>query len=273
MLKRIALFSIASCALACAHAAPQPGSLCIASTADAELVDLSHAFDRDTLYWPTDTAGFQLNTLSEGHTEGGYYYSAYAYAGAEHGGTHIDAPLHFAEGGASTDAIPLARLTGPGVVIDIQADAASDADALLTPEHIRAFEAAHGTIARGSIVLVRSGWSKRWPQRRAYLGDDTAGDASQLHFPGLSEAAARALVARQVAAVGIDTASIDHGPSRDFIVHRVLLGAGVPAFENLTALERLPERGAWIVALPMKIARGSGGPLRALAIVPSGAGR
>src|SRR5262245_5263578 len=97
---------------------------------------------------------------------------------------------------------------------------------------------------------------------KAYLGDDTPGDASKLHFPGISADAARALVARRIAAVGIDTASIDHGPSRDFMAHQILLGADIPAFENVASLDALPPRGATVIALPMKIGRGSGGPLR-----------
>lgn len=245
---------------------------CHASTAfppasHLELVDLSHAFDRETLYWPTERAGFQLKTLSEGHTEQGYYYSAYAYAGAEHGGTHVDAPIHFAEHGSTTAQIPLSKLVAPAVVIDIERKASADVDALLTVDDITTFE--RGVrIEAGTIVLVRTGWSRRWPERKAYLGDDTPGETTHLHFPGISEAAAKLLVERGVAAVGIDTASIDHGPSRDFLAHRVLLGADVPAFENLTALERVPARGAWLAALPMKIAGGSGGPLRAVALIP-----
>jgi kynurenine formamidase len=156
----------------------------------------------------------------------------------------------------------------PAVVIDIRARAENEPDTLLAPADIEAFEQSSGAIASGSIVLVMSGWSERWPERKAYFGDDTPGDTTQLHFPGVSADAARALVARGVAAVGIDTASIDHGPSQDFMTHRVLMEAGIPAFENLTRLAEVPARGAWVVALPMKIANGSGGPLRAIAVVP-----
>ncbi|MET0387099.1 MAG: cyclase family protein [Polyangiales bacterium] len=262
---------------ACAHEAtpssvPQ-GVLYLSAAADTRLVDLSHTFDHHTLYWPTDTQGFQLTTLAQGHTEGGYYYSAFAYAGAEHGGTHLDAPIHFAAGHSTTDQISLSHLVGPAVVIDLQPSAAKDPDALLTAAELTAFETTHGPIAAGSIVLVKTGWSTRWPERKAYLGDDTPGDASALHFPGVGKDAAELLVRRRVAAVGIDTASIDHGPSKDFLTHRVLLEAEIPAFENLTSLERLPPRGAWVVALPMKIGGGSGAPLRAIAILPTDSAR
>lgn len=232
------------------------------------LIDLTHPYDEETVYWPTAPSKFEKKTLSYGHTDGGYFYSAYHIATPEHGGTHIDAPIHFAEGQDTTEAIPLDRLVATGVVIDMKADAAEDRDALLTVEHIEAFEREHGAITGGTIVLVNTGWSKHWPDANQYLGDDTPGDTSNLHFPGISGDAADALVARDVAAVGVDTASIDHGPSQDFIAHRVLMEAGIPGFENLANLDDVPARGAQIIALPMKIAGGSGAPLRIIAVVP-----
>jgi kynurenine formamidase len=122
------------------------------------------------------------------------------------------------------------------------------------------------------MVLLRTGWSRHWPDRAAYLGDDTPGDASNLHFPSFGEDAARLLVEeRNVAALGADVASIDYGQSTDFPVHRIAMAKNVPGFENLTNLEQLPATGAWIIALPMKIAGGSGGPLRAVAAIPANA--
>lgn len=234
------------------------------------LVDLSHAFDEKTIYWPTSPSGFELKRLSYGRTPGGWFYAANSLCAPEHGGTHLDAPSHFADGRSTSDTIPLSRLVAPAAVIDISEAARSNPDALLDPAHIEAFEVAHGAIAGGTIVLVRSGWASRWPDRKAYLGDDRPGDASNLHFPGVSEAAAQALVERGVAAVGIDTASIDHGPSKNFIAHQVLMGADIPAFENVASMSELPPRGAVILALPMKIAGGSGGPLRIAAWIPEG---
>ena len=233
------------------------------------LVDLSHAFSDETVYWPTDTAGFELRELASGETEGGYFYSAYSLATAEHGGTHMDAPMHFLEEGADVASIPLGRLIGPAVVIDVTAQAAADADYRLTVADVEAHEAEHGPIEPGSLVLLRTGWSARWPDALSYLGDDTPGDASQLHFPSYGEAAARLLVEeRGAAALGADVASIDYGPSTDFIVHRIAAAANAPGLENLTNLDRLPARGATVIALPMKISGGSGGPLRAVALVP-----
>jgi kynurenine formamidase len=238
--------------------------------AHAAVVDLSHAYDASTIYWPTDTQGFRLQSLHFGPTPGGFFYAANSISTAEHGGTHLDAPIHFGEGRQSVEALPLERLVAPAVVIDVSARAAADADYRLSVDDVRAFEAAHGRIAAGTIVLLRTGWSSRWPDRKRYLGDDTPGDASKLHFPAFGAEAARLLIEeRGVVALGLDTASLDHGPSRDFPVHRLAAAANVPGFENLTALERLPPVGAWLVALPMKIAGGSGAPLRAVALVPT----
>ncbi len=236
--------------------------------ARARLVDLTHAFGAETLYWPTSPSGFELKTLHRGPTEAGFFYSAYAFCAPEHGGTHLDAPVHFAEGHRAADALPLEQLVAPAVVIDVSAKAAKDALYRLSREDVLAWEERHGRIDAGAIVLLRSGWSRRWPNRKAYLGDDTPGDASKLRFPSFGVAAARLLLERKVAAIGVDTASIDYGPSTGFEVHVLVNGADVPAFENVANLEALPERGAVVIALPMKIAGGSGGPLRIVALVP-----
>ena len=237
--------------------------------ASHELVDLTHAFDENTVYWPTSPSRFRLDTLSHGETEGGWFYSAFAISAPEHGGTHLDAPVHFAEGGATADEVELERLIGPAVVIDVSTEAQQDRDFLLGRQHIEAWEAEHGRIPDGAIVLLRTGWDRFWPNARTYLGSDRAGDASDLHFPGFAPEAARFLTeSRAVSAVGIDAASIDHGPSRDFAAHRILAAAGVPALENLARLNQLPATGATLIALPMKIGGGSGGPVRAVALVP-----
>lgn len=234
----------------------------------ARLVDLTYPFDDKTIYWPTATTGFVHETVHYGKTEGGYFYSAYTLCAPEHGGTHLDAPIHFAEGKSTADAVPLSRLVGSAVVVDVSAAASRDRDYLVTRADIEAFERAHGAIEPLTIVLIRTGWGARWPDKKRYLGDDRPGHAEALHFPGIGEDAARALVARNVGAVGVDTASIDHGPSKDFITHQVLLGADIPAFENVASMESLPPRGALVIALPMKIRAGSGGPLRIMGVLP-----
>jgi kynurenine formamidase len=233
------------------------------------LVDLTHAFGEETLYWPTATTGFKLETLHRGKVEEGYFYSAYAFCAPEHGGTHLDAPVHFAEGARSADEVPLEQLVAPAVVIDVSEKAGADDVYRLTREDVLAWEKLHGRIEPGSAVLLRTGWARRWPDRKAYLGDDTPGDASKLRFPAYGADAARLLVEeRKAGALGVDTASIDHGPSQDFAVHQVAAAAGVPAFENVADLSELPPRGAWVIALPAKIRGGSGGPLRIVALVP-----
>lgn len=233
-----------------------------------QLVDLSHSYSAATLYWPTSPSSFQLTPIHVGPTPEGFFYSAYTFSTPEHGGTHLDAPVHFAEGARPVDQIPLNQLMAPAVVIDVSIQAAADPDYRLSVADLEAFEAANGRIAAGSIVLLRTGWSSRWGDRKGYFGDDTPGDASKLHFPGYGADAARVLVEeRQAAALGIDSPSVDYGPALDFPVHRIGAPHGVPNFENLTKLDRLPPVGAIVIALPMKIENGSGAPLRAVALV------
>jgi len=233
------------------------------------IVDLTHAFGPRTLYWPTSPSRFKLDPLASGQTPGGFFYAANTLSTPEHGGTHLDAPVHFAERGRTVADIPLEQLVAPAAVIDIVAKAAADRDYRLSVQDVASFEQQHGAIARGTIVLLRTGWSRHWPDAKAYLGDDTPNDASKLSFPSYGLEAAKLLIEdRGVAALGIDTASIDYGRSSDFMVHRVAGARNVPGLENLTSLDRLPARGAMVIALPMKIEGGSGAPLRSIAIVP-----
>jgi kynurenine formamidase len=233
-----------------------------------QIVELTHSFDQRTIYWPTSPSRFEKQELAHGHTEGGYFYAAYAICTPEHGGTHLDAPIHFAEGRWTTDEVPLERLVAPAVVLDVSEQASRDRDYRVSAADVEAFERRHGRIAAGTMVLVRTGWSRHWPDVKAYLGDDTPGDATKLSFPGFGLEAARLLVERGVTVLGIDTASLDYGRSTDFVVHRFAMARNVAGLENLTGLEHLPATGAVVVALPMKIAGGSGGPLRAIALLP-----
>ena len=232
-------------------------------------VDLTHAFSSRSIYWPTDTLGFKLEQLAHGHTAGGWFYSSYRYSAAEHGGTHLDAPVHFAEGGWTNDQIPLASLVGPAVVVDVTSRV--QPDYLLSVDDLTQWEAEHGRIPKGAIVLVRTGWDARYQDRAAYLGTALRGlDAvAQLHFPGVSAEAAQWLVDnRTIAALGIDTPSVDYGQSADFRAHVILYKKNIPGFENVANLATLPPVGSFVVALPMKIEGGSGGPLRIIGYVP-----
>ena len=260
------LSAIALLVMGCARTPDQPAMPDLASV---DLIDLTHAFNPQTIYWPTSTKTFAHVQQSFGPTPGGWFYSSYELSTPEHGGTHLDAPIHFGEGKETADQIPLTRLVARAVVIDVSARADSDRAYQLTPDDVTSFEAQHGQIAEGTIVLLRTGWSRHWPNRFAYLGDSTPGDASKLNFPSFGADAARLLVEqRRIAALGVDVASIDIGKSTDFMVHRIAAAANVPGFENLTNLDQLPPTGAIVIALPMKIEGGSGGPLRAIAMVP-----
>src|SRR5437867_2886730 len=232
-------FALLSLLLAACASAPRPPI----DLSVADVVDLTYAFDQNTLYWPNAPSGFELKRLAYGPTPGGYFYSSNAFCAPEHGGTHIDAPLHCSERGKTHDQIPPQQLIAPAVVIDITGKTANDADYRLTADDVRAWEATNGPITRGAIVLLRTGWGARYGNRKAYFGDDTPGATDKLHFPSYGADAARLLVnERHVAAIGLDTASIDYGQSRDFIVHQIANGANVPGLENIANLDRLPAR-------------------------------
>jgi kynurenine formamidase len=233
------------------------------------IVDLSYPFDSSTVYWPTAET-FQLEKDFEGTTEQGYYYSAYRYSAAEHGGTHIDAPVHFAKGRNSVDEIPVEQLIGPGIVVDVTKQCEKNPDYLISESDFSNWERRNGKIPAGTIVLLRTGFGKFYPDRKRYLGTDQRGAAAvvNLHFPGLRPEAARWLSQnRRIKAVGLDTASIDYGQSTLFESHRALFAKNIPALENVANLDKLPTSGFTVIALPMKIKGGSGGPLRIIAVI------
>ncbi len=241
---------------------------CATAPRHRTIVDLTYAFSEDTIYWPKNQS-FQWEKTAWGPTEKGYWYASANYGGSEHGGTHMDAPIHFAEGRSTLDQIPVERLVGPAVVIDVRAQCRADRDYTLSGEDLVAWEATHGRIEAGDLVFMYTGWGERWPHRERYLGSAASDDASDLHFPGYSAEAAEFLVTkRAVRGVGIDTASIDPGQSQDFPAHQIVSQADVYALENVAALEKLPARGAMVFALPMKIKGGTGGPVRIIALVP-----
>jgi kynurenine formamidase len=234
----------------------------------SDVVDLTYSFDEHTLYWPNSPSGFALKRLAFGPAPGGYFYASNSFCAPEHGGTHLDAPIHFSEHGRTLDAIPVRQLMAPAAVIDITSKTAADPDYRLTAGDVADWERAHGRIEAGTIVLLRTGWGARYGDRKAYFGDDRPGATDQLHFPSYGPDAARVLVNdRRAGAIGVDTASIDYGQSKDFIVHQIANGANVPGLENVANLDRLLPRGATVIALPMKIAGGSGGPVRMVAVV------
>ena len=249
------------------HAPAMPGSTAIAID-PARVVDLTYSFDSNTIYWPT-AKPFEWQKEAWGISPGGYWYAAARYGASEHGGTHLDAPIHFGQGRAAADEIPVSRLVGPAAVIDISAACEKDPDTRLAVSDLTAWEQQHGAIPEGAIVLVRTGWGKFWPDKKRYLGTDVPGDTAHLHFPGFSRESAEFLTTkRKISGVGIDTASMDYGPSTDFIAHQIFNGAGLYGLENVANLEKVPATGATLIALPMKIKGGSGAPARIIAILP-----
>ena len=234
---------------------------------ETKLIDLTYSFDEKSVYWPTATQ-FRLERVAYGYNEEGRWYASNDFHASEHGGTHLDAPIHFAEGQATTEAIALERFFGPARVIDVSSKCSEDPDYLLAPEDIVEHESRSGSISPGSIVLVRTGFGSRYPDLEEYLGSAVRGKVEGLAFPGIGADAAQLLVERRIDLVGLDTASIDHGPSEDFAAHRVFAEAGIPGLENVANLELLPPTGATIIALPMKIAGGTGGPCRIVAMLP-----
>jgi kynurenine formamidase len=235
---------------------------------EKKLIDLTYSFDETTMHWPT-AKPFKLDKVNEGKTPQGFWYASYEYSGSEHVGTHLDAPFHFAEGKSTTEQIPLHKLIGLAVVIDARAPSAKNSDYLLQVKDIGAWEKKHGKIPSGALVLMHSGWGKFWGDRKKYFGTDLPGDVTSLHFPGYSKEAAEFLVKqRRINGAGLDTPSIDHGPSRDFVVHQIFGAANIAVFENVANLDRLPAKGATLYAIPMKIKGGTGGPLRIFAVLP-----
>lgn len=176
--------------------------------------------------------------------------------------------MHFAEGAHAVDQIPLEQLIGVAVVIDESAAVQQGRDHRVAIADLEGWESEHGAIPEASIVLLRTGFGRYWPDAERYVGTAKRGEAgvAELSFPGLHPDAAEWLVReRQVKAVGIDTASIDFGKSTHFEAHVALMSHNVPAFENVARPELLPATGVTVVALPAKIRGGSGGPLRIVA--------
>lgn len=233
-------------------------------------IDLSYEFSDKTLYWPT-AATFKFDTVFNGVTPAGFYYEAYNYCAAEHGGTHLDAPSHFAKGKWSTDQIPISKLTGNAVVIDVSAKALQDADYQISVADVESWELKNGKLADDIIVLFRTGYGSFYPDAKKYLGTEERGPGAvaRLHFPGIDPALASWLVAnRKIKAVGLDVASVDRGQSTDFKTHQILYEQNIPGFENVANLDKLPVKGSYVIALPMKIKNGSGAPLRIVALLP-----
>ncbi len=255
-------------AIACSILIGVSTSLAAGMIDPSKIVDLTYTFDSTTIYWPTEKPMVHERE-HYGMEPGGYFYASAKFAAPEHGGTHMDAPIHFNRNGATVDRLPLSQFIGPAAVIDFSARAANDRDATLSIDDLNRYEAAFGKIPDGAIVVARSGWGRFWPDKKNYLGTDKPGDVAGLHFPGFSPEAIRFLLkSRSVIAIAIDTPSMDPGVSKDFPVHRLWLGANKPGFENLANADKLPQAGATLFCIPMKIGDGTGAPTRIFAVLP-----
>jgi kynurenine formamidase len=226
------------------------------------VIDLTYAVSDNEVSWPGDEHPFEATPKATVAKDG---YFTRSFSMLEHYGTHLDAPIHFPPGKTPVDKIPPERLFGPAVVIDVREEAAQNADYLLTVDRIAAWEKEHGKIPPGAFVILRTGWSSRWPDVQRYRNMDAKG---VMHFPGFSTEAVVRLILRKVTGLGIDTLSVDYGPSQKFQVHQLSHGAGLYHVENLADLSQLPEAGAFIVVAPIKLEGGSGGPCRVFAILP-----
>lgn len=227
-------------------------------------IDLTHEFSEETLFCPTSST-FHLDTVFAGETDAGFYYEAYEFCTAEHGGTHLDAPIHFAANRKTVEELELDQLTGYASVIDVSEMADQNRDHQIGVKEIEEWEQENGVLSAGTILLFHTGMSQYWPDAEQYLGTDKRGEEAlaELSFPGIHPKAARWLVEnRNIKAVGLDTPSLDYGQSELFETHQILFEENIPGFENVANLDQLPETGAYIVALPMKIRDGSGAPLR-----------
>lgn len=232
------------------------------SSGKTRVLDLSYAINEKLVPWPGDEKWFEAKVNATIEKDG---YFTRSFWMLEHYGTHLDAPAHFPPGKATVDQIPVKQLFGPAVVLDARADGARDADYQLPAARIEDWEKRHGKVREGSIVLLRTGWSSRWPDAQKYRNQDAQG---KMHFPGFSAEAAKLLIERKASGLGCDTMSIDFGASGDFAVHHLALGAGLYHLENLADLSELPEAGAFLVVAPIKLEGGSGGAVRVFALLP-----
>ena len=228
------------------------------------VIDMTHALSASSAYWPNPSGNpFRHDTLAS-HPNGAP--SMAAYFTPEHNGTHLDAPIHSASDQPSVDQLTAADLFGPAVVIDVSSRSADDPDYTMQIQDILDWETEHGSMPDGAIVLMSTGWSRKWEDPESYRNRDADG---MMHFPGFSEDAGRFLVTeRNIRGIGIDNLSIDPGTSRTFPTHGVVNGAGKFHLENVANVHLLPAAGAYLIVAPIKIEGGSGGQVRIFAVVP-----
>lgn len=251
-------------ALICAPVAFSQGALERVLEGKGQIIDLTHKLSPSMPYWPGGTyKPFHFETIATLEKDG--VYSGY-FCMPEHMGTHVDAPNHFAAGQASVDALDLRQLIAPAVVMDVRDPVAKDSDYRLTVADVKRWEKENGALPPKALVFMYTGWEARWNDMSAYRNQ---GAQKVMHFPGFSSEAAQFLVSeRDIRGIGIDTLSVDYGPSKDFRVHHIMHGAGKYHVENAANLSKLPAKGAIVVVGVIPIEGGSGGPARVVALLP-----
>ncbi|KAF8777850.1 isatin hydrolase-like [Argiope bruennichi] len=233
-----------------------------------KMVDMSYRFDDTTLHFP-GTKEFEIIVVRNGTMEeNGIWVQSEEYSSSTHVGTHMDAPAHFTKGGLTIDQIPVHRFIAPAAVIDITAKAQLDRDAEATVEDLLHWESITGQTLNETIVLLKTGWGKKWNNRTDFFGTPE-NDATKLHFPGLAPDAATWLVEnRNIYGIGTETLSFEKGATRTYPVHQTLLGHGIYGLENVANVDKIPIYGAKLYVLPMKVGRASGAPTRIIATYP-----
>lgn len=258
-MKRLILCIPLLCGCAPAGSAPDLAAI---ARGQVTIVDLTYPLNEANPYWPGEQYKPFAFELLASLPEDGVYSGAFCTP--EHLGTHIDAPVHFVAGQPSVDELPLTRLVAPLVVVDVREVVQENPDYQLSVQDLERWEDRYGSIPQGAMVLAYTGWGQRWNDFARYKNED---DSGQLHFPGFSPEAARFLVRqRGVVGLGIDTLSVDYGLSEEFQVHHIVHGAGGYHVENVANLDQVPQSGAWLLAAPIKIEGGSGGPARVWAV-------
>jgi len=258
----IAIAFLLGCSAGSDDSSPQETSIGALVTGEAQILDLTHALSASMPAWGGSNP-FRHDTLSA-HADGAP--SMAAYFTPEHHGTHLDAPVHGAEGGLSVDRLAAEDLFGPAAVIDVSEQSAANPDYQLSRQDVLDWETANGRLPEGAIVLMNSGWAARWNDSDAYFNRDASG---QMHFPGFSVEAAQFLVTeRNIRGIGIDDPSVDPGNADGFPVHGIVNPSGAYHLENVGDLSAVPPSGAYLIVAPVKIEGGSGGQVRVFAVLP-----
>lgn len=260
-ISRRGLFKLgAGAAAAAAAAAPTAALAQQRRFSFANVQDLTHVIGLDTPVYPAYSPPVYKTLFTV--QENGFYTNQLTFT--EHTGTHMDAPAHFIANGLYVDQIPATSLVAPLAVLDIKSKVVRDVDALVEPDDVLAWERRYGRLPDGAAVFMNSGWGMRYATPSAFLNQDSSG---VLHFPGFSPETVEFLLAeRNVVGIGVDTLSLDHGPSTTFVTHNIWLAANHWGLENLANLDSAPPSGAFVFVGAPKFAGGSGGPCRIIAM-------